>query len=77
MPESIAEVLSELAKASPYALIFGLVIWVMHLTHIKQNETNEKLMNKSIEEIRKAYSDVSDKLPKLYERIMDRSDTKG
>jgi len=74
MPESITLALQELIKASPYAGLVVLVVWIINHFHFKQMKMNQDTANKAIEEIRNAYSDVSDKLPQLYERIMDRSD---
>ena len=69
MQEIIISSLHELIKASPYAGIAVLVIWITNHYHFKQSKLHQDILNKSIEEIRKAYSEITDKLPKLYDQV--------
>jgi hypothetical protein len=62
MTPELAQLLNELLKASPYALLFVGGFFLFYFMHRKFVAGYEKLYSKSIEEIRMSYKEAFDRV---------------
>ena len=62
MSAEVAQLLNELLKASPYALLFVAGFFLFFLMHRKSVADYKELFEKSIEEIRLSYKESYDRV---------------